>query len=335
MDFLKRIPAPITFGLMAALLYSSGLFIVFCSLPFLYLFMYKRVNDGVGAILVSSVIIAVFYGLIQKTSFPLPGYWMFAGQDLGYKTIMLFGIFYFGYFIAMGVSLGIGVRHKYPLFSWAARGVGIATLVWIVGLIIAQSFGWDLLATIKTVIEELVSSAVVVSQKAGSAVQSEIIRKYSSQIVSSIYYLTPSLIFIFGILVAAVNIIVARRLFKVGHLLKHIHNIASFKVPDILVWIVIGSGVMFFIDQYFSGIGWPKFLAGNVAIVLFGLYFWQGAAVLAHFVQKLRAPILKMAIYIMIILFFQTIGIILVGLGLADIWVDFRRRKWAWRKSGR
>jgi hypothetical protein len=27
-----------------------------------------------------------------------------------------------------------------------------------------------------------------------------------------------------------------------------------------------------------------------------------------------------------IILFFQTVGVLIVGIGLADVWVDFRRR---------
>ena len=56
------------------------------------------------------------------------------------------------------------------------------------------------------------------------------------------------------------------------------------------------------------------------------LYFFQGLAVFVHYVDKWKVPVyLKIAIYGILIL--QSYGLLLLSiLGLADVWLDFRKK---------
>ena len=68
--------------------------------------------------------------------------------------------------------------------------------------------------------------------------------------------------------------------------------------------------------------------AGLSLLIVSGLlYFFQGLAVFVHFVDRWKIPVyLKVAIYGILIL--QSYGLLLLSiLGIADVWIDFRKRQ--------
>lgn len=95
---------------------------------------------------------------------------------------------------------------------------------------------------------------------------------------------------------------------------------SRWRLPDNLVWFAIGSGVLLLSDW-----GGISVAALGVLLVCGLLYFFQGLAVFVHLLETWKVPLyFRIAIYAILIL--QSYGLLLlIILGLADVWIDFRR----------
>ncbi len=93
-------------------------------------------------------------------------------------------------------------------------------------------------------------------------------------------------------------------------------------LPEKLVWALISSAILVVLPME------PGRTIGlNVLMVTGLLYCFQGAAIMLFYFAKWSVPLfLRTLIYVL--LFFQTFGVILLGiLGVADVWTDLRRLK--------
>jgi len=90
--------------------------------------------------------------------------------------------------------------------------------------------------------------------------------------------------------------------------------------PEQFVWGVIASGALFFFVE--GGVG---VVAMNVFFALLVVYFFQGLAVAVHTLKARRIPVfLWVALLIMVLMQPLLMGLV-AGLGLFDIWADFRK----------
>ncbi|MFP3982767.1 MAG: DUF2232 domain-containing protein [Desulfurivibrionaceae bacterium] len=96
----------------------------------------------------------------------------------------------------------------------------------------------------------------------------------------------------------------------------------KWRVPDKLVWLLIGAGFALLLPQpVIQGIGL------NLFLILGLVYSLQGLAVLSFLLTKWEVPILFQVIIFSLILL-QTYSIIILAfLGLADIWFNLRKEK--------
>lgn len=92
------------------------------------------------------------------------------------------------------------------------------------------------------------------------------------------------------------------------------------QIPDKLIWLMIVAAVVALVP------GGQLRIVGINALIIGGiLYCLQGLAVFSFFLHKWNLPVLlRSFLYVMVI--FQSFGtIILVGTGLADVWLDLRK----------
>lgn len=327
----QKLISTIGLSVLTVFLFGSGLFLVFSPMPFFYLSLHGRKDERLIALLMSYALILASYTLAGMFSFPLPGTWLIEHQKISTLSMFLFGAMYFSFFVSIGIALGEYGKRKTSIIKWAGSSIIYPLSICILAIFAAQMFNWNLIAAIQDILTQLVTTTASISSKAGNIVQSELISQYKDSIVATILYILPSIVFVFAVSVIAINVIVSRRIMVTGHLLKHIHNTARFRLPDSLVWVLILSGILFFLDLYWLNLMWPKYVAANLFIATGSLYLWQGLAVLSYFLQQLSMPFLRVLTYVIIILFFQTVAGLIVLLGVCDVWVDFRRRTWAWR----
>ncbi|MCG8565883.1 MAG: YybS family protein [Desulfobacterales bacterium] len=115
-------------------------------------------------------------------------------------------------------------------------------------------------------------------------------------------------------------LIIKKLLMRVGIQLKSISNLNRFRVPDYMVWPVIGLGL-----ALFTPASMPKYIAINCLIVFTLVYFFQGIAVVSFYFQKKNAsPVLRIFAYGLIAVQIYVL-ILVIGLGFFDTWIDFRK----------
>jgi uncharacterized protein YybS (DUF2232 family) len=96
----------------------------------------------------------------------------------------------------------------------------------------------------------------------------------------------------------------------------------NWRLPEPLVWGVIIAGLLVFLtDNILSSISL------NILMVLGLIYFFQGLAVMTFLFGKWAVPLpLKLFLYALLLV--QAYGMLLLAvLGLADVWLDFRKAK--------
>jgi len=92
------------------------------------------------------------------------------------------------------------------------------------------------------------------------------------------------------------------------------------KAPESLVWGVIGSGVMLILPYKTL-----KIIGLNILLVLMTIYFFQGIAIVSFYFEKKQfSRMLRFVLYSLIALQ-QIVLLVVIGLGIFDMWLNFRK----------
>ncbi len=123
------------------------------------------------------------------------------------------------------------------------------------------------------------------------------------------------------LLVAWSNLLLAKPLFKRQQLqYPDFGNLNSWRTPETLIWGLIICGLLILLPS--DGL---RLIAVNGLILLFTIYFFQGVAIIAFIFEHKAIPrFIRIAIYCMIALQ-QILLLLVVGLGVFDMWFDFRK----------
>ena len=142
--------------------------------------------------------------------------------------------------------------------------------------------------------------------------------------------LVPFMIFVSALMISFAGFsildLIFKRILKAENFVKGIEN---FKVNEWLVFLVIVSISLIVFDQ--GGKFYPAKAAGkNILLVLTVIYFIQSLGILKFVLMKKRIPVFIMPLFLlgMAIFSFQVFGFVvmfLAGIGLLDIWADFRK----------
>ena len=166
-------------------------------------------------------------------------------------------------------------------------------------------------------------SAVEMHEKMGFPQESiAVLKERTPEIAEAILYLLPAAAFVSLGLIVLFNVVLLCRRFpeERPHWVTLV-SLREWKAPDFLVWGVIASGFAMFIP----GLESIKTLAANLLLVFGACYFFQGLAIIAFYFNKNNVPRFVRGVVYLFIVFQQIFTIIVVGLGLFDLWVDFRR----------
>lgn len=307
-------------------------------MPFLYLGVARDRADGIAAATIAVTTAALAYVLIlspfgvrvQSGNLPIPIPGMGLVGFLPTNAILSFGIGHFAFFATIALSLSEGINRKWGLSKLGAVSLATGLAVFSLSIAAAFALGNSFLAGMNKYLTNLVGEIIKANTTAGGG-EVYFITERAGEIISFILGISPSLIFVFALLVVVLNLLASRRFIRSHHAFSHLHNTARFRMPDWLVWAVVANGVAFFADHYIVHAGWLSMVSINALICLGAIYFFQGLAVIVYFLQGLRLPLLRALAYVAIVVFFQTIGMIIVAIGLADVWADFRLRSWRTR----
>jgi uncharacterized protein YybS (DUF2232 family) len=155
-------------------------------------------------------------------------------------------------------------------------------------------------------------------------------RQISDRVLEVTSQLSPALATILGALTILLNLgLVWRWLGKERLGYQLFSGLVTWRTPEWLIWLLLATGFGMFIPLQGA-----QMAAVNGFVVMSAVYFCQGLAIMAYYLQMLAMPrIVRGTIYVIALL--QPVLAALVCLaGVFDLWIDFRRLKPPSREAG-
>ena len=133
--------------------------------------------------------------------------------------------------------------------------------------------------------------------------------------------IVPAMVIGSTLVVAWINLLLAKGILTAkGGVFPDFGPLNHWKAPDALIWLFIGCGGLLLMPGNSL-----KMLGLNGLLILLTVYFLQGIAVVSYYFEKKRFPrALRLFLYTLIALQ-QFILLLIIGLGLFDIWLNFRK----------
>jgi uncharacterized protein YybS (DUF2232 family) len=176
---------------------------------------------------------------------------------------------------------------------------------------------------LRSSLAQQLESAVRMQEKMGLPQDSlTMLKEQAPQIVEMMLRLLPALLLLSFAFIVLINILyLGRRFPERRSEWFSVRFLREWKAPEPLVWGLIACGIVLFL----SGAGLPGAVALNLLLVIGACYFGQGLAVIAYFFNKNNVPRFLRGLTYILIVFQQIFTLLVVGLGLFDLWGDFRR----------
>jgi uncharacterized protein YybS (DUF2232 family) len=175
----------------------------------------------------------------------------------------------------------------------------------------------DLLAQ-KTV-EIMATVGKILGDTGGSSAGTLVPSVASSDVKALLEWVLPGLMVANMGLVAWLNVVLARQLYALLGWGEPEPPLYQWVAPEWLVFPLVGAGFLLLVPV--SGI---RFVGLNLLLVLAVLYFAQGLAVVATWFHRLGLPrVLRIIGYPL--MFLNPVFVVIITLGLMDLWLDFRR----------
>ncbi len=170
---------------------------------------------------------------------------------------------------------------------------------------------------------EQLESAVRMQEKLGFSQDSlNLLKERAPHMIEMILQLLPALLLLSFALIVLINILyLRRRLSEQSAEWFVLEHLREWKSPEPLVWGLIICGFALFVP----GPAAVRVIAANLLLVISACYFAQGLAVIGFFFHKNNVPRFLRGLTYVLIVFQQIFTLLVVGLGLFDLWGDFRR----------
>ncbi len=147
------------------------------------------------------------------------------------------------------------------------------------------------------------------------------IKDNAKQIAATLINILPALVLVNIAFCVWLNLLAARTTFHRQRLyFPDFGDLSRWKSPDKLVWLVIVSGGMLLIpdERVF-------YAALNALIICFFIYLLQGLAIISFFFRKKNIPVILRTIFYVLLAFQPIFTLLVIAVGLFDLWLDFRK----------
>jgi uncharacterized protein YybS (DUF2232 family) len=149
-----------------------------------------------------------------------------------------------------------------------------------------------------------------------------LVRESIPQLTDLFTGIFPALALAGIVLTIWLNLLAGRRLFlRYGVPFPDFGDLAAWKAPDRLIWMLItGGGMMIFPGEAITVVGM------NLLILCSTIYLLQGLAIASFFFRQKKVPAMVRWLFYGLLLIQQYMLIFVIACGLFDLWVDFRKR---------
>jgi len=327
-------------SLITIAVYFSGLLVFITPLPFIY-HQLKYKNSHFFKLVWPSLLFIVFVyfssleslnALYKSTPslvwlIPVP----FVGltEFLPKALVASFGIAYYGLFLATAflVSEALKTTQKMCLkiSFWSILGMFL-----LIGLI-AAAFILPNAGVVLTTFREYMTVGfeqfISAQEQAGLSLEKATqLRVYIPQYIENLFFLLPFMLFSIITFLFMINLLLAKRFFSPFFKNLLSINFTLFQIPFEVVWVTLGLVVVALLNQYSFNSSFILYTSLNLLFSLSIPYFFQGLAVLIHFLNRKKVSgIFRLFIYLFLIVMMQTTFIVITALGFFENWLDIRK----------
>lgn len=234
------------------------------------------------------------------------------------EIALIYGIF------AVMAGLLLAALGRVRVIEYLVVGIAAAVTTMTAGLMF-YFYGSSaaMFRDLRETLTQQLASAVRMQEKMGLPQAGlEKLQEQTPQMIGIMLQVLPALLFLSFAFIVLINILYLGRRFpeRRGQWFT-LHFLREWKGPETLVWALIACGFALFVP----GLGWLWAVALNFLLVIGACYFAQGLAVIAFFFHKNNVPRFLRGLTYVLIVFQQIFTLLVVGLGLCDLWGDFRR----------
>lgn len=243
------------------------------------------------------------------------------GLDSFAPILFVFGLGLLGVVLAEMLRMNVSVGKTVAITA----GVVILIELTLAGLYSLFS-DWEPLSLVVGHIRESIKLTVdILGDMGAPKEQVSAVSQSTEEYVKMLLHLLPSLVLTSTFVVVWGNLLAARSLFRRRQLLyPSFGALNRWTANEYLIWLPIASGLALLVPN--SSILWGvRTLGINGLIVAAAVYFFQGIAIVSYFFEKKNLPRPLRAILYGLVALHQPFLLIVVGLGLFDMWADFRK----------
>jgi uncharacterized protein YybS (DUF2232 family) len=261
-------------------------------------------------------------GLITITGVGL-ALMVLVGPQLAIAFIAAYGIMA----AAMAETTRLSFSLEKVLLISALVPAGLALLLLFVGLAGKEESS---MRALEDTLKSEAESYIQVLEKSGETPEKlKDIRKSVEATIPTVARVFPSFIVISTLLGAIINFLTVRYLWHRFYTRQYFEGmeVSRWMLQDVMVWVLISS-----VGSILFGPGIIQIVGMNLTVILLFLYFLQGLSIVAHILKTKALPKwVWIVAFILIPLNALFLGLapiflgLVMGLGLFDIWVDFRK----------
>jgi uncharacterized protein YybS (DUF2232 family) len=240
----------------------------------------------------------------------------FAGKELA----VVYGLF------ALLVALLFALLGRFRLIERLVTAITAAIFIVSGGILFFYFGSWlAVVESFRSNLLQQLTAAAHMYQKMGFPQESlDLLQQRTPAIVEMMLQLLPGLAFVgIGVVVLANVLLLCRRFPDKRAQWLSVANLREWNGPEQMVWGLIMCGFVLFIP----GLEGLRLFAANILLVIAAFYFAQGLSIIAYFFHKNNVPRFLRAVTYVLIAFEQIFTLLVVGLGLFDLWGDFRHLK--------
>lgn len=234
------------------------------------------------------------------------------------ELALMYGLF------AVMAGLLLALLGRMRAIEYLVGGIAGVMLSTTAGLAYYFFGSWtEMFEDLRASLTQQLASAMNVQEKMGLPQESlASLKEQAPQIVEMMLRLLPALLLLSFAFIVLINLLYLGRRFPERRAeWFSLPNLREWKGPEPLVWGLIACGAILFLP----GAGLLNAVALNFLVVIGACYFAQGLAVIAFFFHKNNVPRFLRGLTYVLIIFQQIFTLLVAGLGLFDLWGDFRR----------
>ncbi|HVO66843.1 MAG TPA: DUF2232 domain-containing protein [Syntrophales bacterium] len=224
---------------------------------------------------------------------------------------------------SLGVILSEIFRKNYSIETTIILPVLVLTILWFTFIFFQSlSLGKQPWLLIEDYIERDIQEIIQLYAQLDIPVeQIDLAKNNIKQITHFFTNIFPAILLVSASFTVWINIMAARELFQKNRIwYPDFGDLSRWKAPESLIWILIANGVMLLIP-----VEWVQILGLNLLLICLFVYFLQGMSVIGFlFKAKNVHRLFRIPCYVLIFAQ-QYIILIVIAVGIIDLWIDFRK----------